>query len=100
MHLGVLGAFLSASATSFRASRDCGTQYLVVASGSTERNRPRGGAEVSAIQVFADARGQFADHLLRQAGIGATGAYQRTGLAFLNAAQQRLINTSLNPGMS
>jgi hypothetical protein len=56
-------------------------------------------ADVRAVEIEPDALPELLDHLLGQAGIGACGAGLRAGIAFVDAADQRLADVAPHVGM-
>ena len=58
-----------------------------------------GGTDVRAVEIEPDALLQLLDHLLGEAGIGAGGASLSAGVAFVDAADQRLADAAPHVGM-
>jgi len=74
VHSGVLFTLITAGLARGPAGLKDGTREVRVVSGVAGKHVAGGSADVSAVQVGTDALGQFGNHVLAEAGIGAGGA--------------------------
>ena len=91
VHAGVLLALLGADATRHDTGLHRSDDDLLVAAGSAGTDGAGREAQIGAIEVQSDALPQLVDHVLGEASVCARNAGLRTGIAFLNAADQRVV---------
>lgn len=100
VHVGVALALLGTERTSLRARLQGRDDYLFVAAGPAGADSARRQADVGAIEVEPDALPEFRSHPLCQASVGAGRAALGTAVAFLDAANERIVRVAADVGVS
>lgn len=96
VHLGMLAAFLPAGFAGRGTGLEDRADHRDVRTRAPACDGSRGGADVGAIEVEADALPKLFDLILCQAGIGARGACLGAAVAFLDTAQQGVCRVALD----
>jgi hypothetical protein len=91
--------FFTADAASQGASLKGAANRLLVRARAARSDRTGRDTDICAIQVQSNTLRQFFDHVFAQAGIRATGAGLRAGIALLDAANERFIHVAFDVGM-
>src|SRR5215207_615523 len=96
MHGRVLLALLRAKPAGGGADAEHAAHHFVIGTCPPGHDAAGDVADVGAIEVQADALGQLLHHALRQAGVGTGGTGLGAGIAFLDAADQGIIDLALD----